>query len=235
MTIASGRHSEHRHALLLVVVLVGVGALAWSLQLREPLAVDTDPLAALPRQIDGWSARDVPLESTVESILRADFNVQRVYVHPTGSRIGVYIGYYGTERGGRPEHTPWVCYPNAGWKIAAHRRLTVDEPRGLRVNELVVEKDGQRALVHFWYRSSNGTGLLDGKDQAWDRFVDRLRHDRSDGALVRLSSALDDGDDLTVVRGRLMGFASRIDVLLDRYWPSESPAADARAPQSAHG
>jgi EpsI family protein len=215
--------AERRQALLLVVVLLGVGGLAWSLQLRDPLVVDPAPLAALPREIDGWRSQDVPLESTVESILRADFNVQRIYVHPVGARIGVYVGYYGTERGGRPEHTPWVCYPNAGWKIDSHRTLVVDPARGLRVNEFVVHKDDDRALVHFWYRSFRSTGLLGGFDQLWDRFVGRLRNDRSDGALVRLSSPLGDSD-LVEVRSRLMGFANRIDPLLDTHWPIERPA-----------
>jgi EpsI family protein len=221
---ARAQAAERRQALLLVGVLLGVGGLAWSLQLRDPLVVDPSPLAALPREIDGWRAQDIALESTVEAILRADYNVQRVYLHPVGSRIGVYVGYYGTERGGRPEHTPWVCYPNAGWEIETRRTLVVDEARGLRVHEMRVQKAGERALVHFWYRSFRSTGLLGGLDQVWDRFVGRLRHDRADGALVRLSSPLG-GEDPVVVRGRLMGFGSRLDALLDRHWPEERPAA----------
>jgi len=214
---------RRRQTLLLGGVLLGVGALAWSLALRDPLVIDPRPLEAFPREIAGWRAEDVPLESTVESILRADFNLQRVYHHPLGPRIAVYVGYYGTERGGRPEHTPWVCYPSAGWQIDAHRTLLVDPDRGLRVNELEVHQGGERSLVQFWYRSFRSTGLLGGADQAWDRFLGRLRHDRSDGALVRLSSPLGD-EDPTVVRSRLMGFARRLDALLDTHWPAEQPA-----------
>jgi EpsI family protein len=216
------RRAERRQAIALAATLLAVGALAWSFQLREPLAVDARPLDALPRDVAGWHAQDVPLEDTVEAILRADHNLQRVYQHPVGSRVGVYVGYYGTERGGRPEHTPWVCYPNAGWAIEAHRTLVVDPERGLRVNEFQVEKDGERALVHFWYRSFRSTGLLGGVDQVWDRFLGRLRHDRSDGALVRLSSALG-GEDVAVVRSRLMGFGEKLDLLLDEHWPDEHP------------
>jgi len=215
--------AERRQAVLLGLVLLVVGGLAWTFQLRDPLVVDATPLDALPRELAGWHAQDVPLEDTVEAILRADHNVQRVYVHPLGSRIGVYVGYYGTERGGRPEHTPWVCYPNAGWTITAPRTLVVDPERGLRVNEFQVSQNGERALVHFWYRSFRSTGLLGGTDQVWDRFLGRLQHDRSDGALVRLSSSLA-GEDVTVVRSRLMGFGQKLDVLLDEHWPLERPA-----------
>jgi hypothetical protein len=101
----------------------------------------------------------------------------------------------------------------------------VDAERGLRVNELEVAKGGDRALVHFWYRSFRSTGLLDGRDQAWDRFLGRLRDDRSDGALVRLSTPLE-GDDPVTVRSRLVGFGVQLDALLDAHWPTERPARE---------
>jgi len=81
------------------------------LQLRPSLAVDPSPLASLPTTIGAWHARDVPLEDSVEQELRADFNVQRVYAHPSGDTIVLYVGYYGTERGGRPEHVPTPATP----------------------------------------------------------------------------------------------------------------------------
>jgi len=42
---------------------------------------------------------------------------------------------------------------------------------------------------------------------------------------VRLSSSLA-GEDVTVVRSRLMGFGQKLDVLLDEHWPVERPADD---------
>lgn len=222
MTEANDR-SDRRQALLLVIVLLAVGGVAWSFQLRAPLEVDAAALDALPRTIGPWRAIDIPLESQVEAVLRADHNVQRVYAHPIGTRIGLYVGYYGTERGGRPEHTPWVCYPNAGWSIDAHRTLEVDPAIGLSVNELEVEKDGSRALVHFWYRSFRSTGLLGGTDQVLDRFVGRLRHARSDGALVRLSTPLEADDDWLAARSRLTSFVGPLDALLAEHWPDEHP------------
>jgi len=230
--------SERWQGLLLAGVMLAVGALAWSFQLREPLQVDPQRLGDLPWHIDAWSAVDVPLDSTVESILRADYNVQRVYQHPVGPAIALYVGYYGTDRGGRPEHTPWVCYPNAGWSIIARRTVSVDPERGLRVNEIEVDNEGNRQLVHFWYRSFRSTGLLGAVDQVRDRLVSRLRHDRSDGALVRVSTSLSEGD-LVGARSRLMAFGAHLDRLLDDHWPEEHPASrgSARSRDSArsHG
>ncbi|NNL67776.1 MAG: EpsI family protein [Myxococcales bacterium] len=225
MTGANER-TDRRQALLLGIVLLAVGSVAWSIQLRAPLEVDATPLDGLPRSIGPWRAIDIPLETGVEAILRADHNVQRVYAHPVGARIGLYVGYYGTERGGRPEHTPWVCYPNAGWSIDDHRTVELPQADGLRVNELEVQKDGNRALVHFWYRSFRSTGLLGGTDQVLDRFVGRLRHARSDGALVRLSTPLEADDDWLAARSRLASFVGPLDALLAEHWPDERPARE---------
>jgi len=205
----------------LVALLLAGGALVWSVQLRAPLEVDPRPLDSLPSAIGGWRARaEIPLETEVERMLRADFNLQRVYGHAGSDPVGLYIGYYGTERGGRPEHTPEVCYPMAGFEILEQRVVSVDPARGLRANEMLVELDGQRQLVQFWYRSSHRTGLLGPVAQSWDRLVGRLQSGRSDGALVRFSTQARPGDELGA-RSRLADLGAAVDRLLDSHWPAE--------------
>jgi EpsI family protein len=207
---------------ILSVSLLAIGGFAWSLQLQPALEIDTSALATLPIRIDVYDGRDIPLESTVESVLHADFNLQRAY-YGAGSLVWLYVGYYGTARGGRPEHTPRGCYTGAGWGIESARTLRVDPDRDLRVNEYLVERDGERRLVHFWYRSVQRTGMLGGWDQNVDRFVGRLTEGRADGALIRISTPLS-GEDEVSARGRLLGFASALDPLLAERWPTEFEA-----------
>jgi EpsI family protein len=208
----------------LVVALLAVGAAAWGLALRPPLRVDASRLGTLPERVDGWQSEDVPLESTVESMLRADFNLQRVYQHPLGEPVWLYVGYYGTERGGRPEHTPEACYRAHGWQIRERRRLGVPASDGLHVNEYVVEQGGRRQLVHFWFRSYRSTGMTRGVDQTLDQVVGRLLEGRADGALVRLSTLLDDGD-LAGARSRLLAFAAALEGQIAQHWPDEAPSS----------
>jgi EpsI family protein len=206
---------------LLVLLLVGVGAASWWYQLRPPLRVDPAPLIALPETIGSWQAVDVPLDAAVESILRADFNLQRAYVHPTGAIVFLYVGYYGTDRGGRPEHTPEVCFNSQGWDITARRTLRVEgggEP--LRVSEFVVEKGDIRHLVEFWFRSQRSTGMLSSLEQAFDRLTGRLVDGRADGSLVRISTPLA-GRDPVEARSYLMQFAAAVDEQLGLHWPVE--------------
>ena len=207
--------------LLLIGLFLVVGALAWYLRLGPTLHVDDAPLASLSHRLGPWQGVDLPLDSGVESILRADFNLQRAYQHPFGNTVWLYIGYYGTERGGTPEHTPAACYRAQGWSIEERRTLAVAPERGLHVNEYVVEKDGRRDLVHFWFRSHRRTGILGNRDRMVDHLLGRLFDQRADGSLVRVSGALD--GDVEAVRSRLVDFAIRVDEALDTHWPRETP------------
>jgi len=211
--------------LALVVALLAVGAAAWALELRAPLRVDTSKLAQFPHQLGEWSSVDIPLDQEVESMLRADFNVQRAYQHRLGGLVWLYVGYYGTQRGGRPEHTPAECYRAHGWEILEERTLEV-EP-GLHVNEYRVQLGGEQHLVHFWFRSFRRTGLLGGFDQTLDRLMGRLFQGRADGSLVRISTPISD-DEMIPARSRLLSFAAELDRQLAAYWPDEEPTRDRR-------
>jgi EpsI family protein len=205
-----------------VLLFAAVGALSWSLQLRAPLRVDAAPLLALPRSLDAWSSIDVPLDGSVESMLRADANLQRVYAHPSGEKVSLYVGYYGTDRGGRPEHTPEVCYRSQGWDVIERQVLAVPGAPDLHANEYLVDNRGRRDLVLFWFRSHRRTGLTGGLDQTLDRLLGRLLDGRADGSLVRISTPVRPGDE-SEARSVLLAFARAIDGQLGGHWPAESP------------
>ena len=204
---------------LVVITLLVVGSIAWSLALRPALRVDATALDALPTRLGSWTSEDVPVESTVESILQADYNVQRRYRHEFGDVVWVYFGYYGTERGGTPEHTPRVCFKAQGWEIEDHDLIEVTDE--LRVNELVVSLGGERHLVHYWFRSFRKTGLRGAVDQMLDRMVGRLFHDRADGSLVRVSTRIENGD-RDSARSLLLAFDGSFDAVLAAHWPREA-------------
>jgi EpsI family protein len=203
-----------------------VGALGWYLRLGPDLQLDASPLTNVPTRIGRWLSTDVPLASFVESELRADFNFQRTYLTRSGDKVWLYVGYYGTARGGRPEHTPRGCYTGAGWGIKSSRTVEIDSNDEFRANEYLVEQRGEQRLVHFWYRSHRRTGILGGLDQNVDRLLGRLLDGRADGALVRISTPLS-GDDTTTARGRLLSFASLLDPLLAKHWPIERSCEEA--------
>jgi EpsI family protein len=210
----------------LVAVMLIVASIAWWMELRPVLAVDASALGVLPSRIGAWRGSPVPIEDFAERMLQADYNLQRAYRSPTGSPTGskvvwLYVGYYGTHRGGRPEHTPDQCYPSSGWGIVSQEVVEIDPE--LRANEFVVARDGDRRLVHFWYQSSRRAGMLGAWDVSVDHLRGRLEDGRADGALVRISTPID-ADDLETPRTRLRAFARELLPLLRAHWPREFPA-----------
>ena len=210
---------------LIAILLIGVGALSWRLQLGSAFEVEADALSGLPHEIARWSGEDVPIDEGVVAMLAADYHVQRTYRHPLGGLVWLYVGYYGTERGGRPEHTPWVCYPSNGWTIVRSEVVDVADADLGHVNELVIEKDGHRRLVHFWYQSHRRAGMLGDLDLGWERLVSRLQTGRADGSLVRLSTPLFDPADEGPMRSQLISFGRSVVPLLRESWPEERRAS----------
>ena len=209
--------------LLLIAMLLAAGAAGWWIESRPPLTPDVSPLAALPQRVGSWVSEDVAIDKAIEAELAADLNLQRVYRHVTlGDVLWLYVGYYGTARGGRPEHTPRGCYPGAGWSIESSRTLPVGRGSELWVNEYRVRQGDEERLVHFWYRSHRRTGILGGFDQSLDHLLGRLQQGRADGALVRISTGIREGGE-SGARSRLLAFAAELDPLLASHWPSEQP------------
>jgi EpsI family protein len=210
---------------VLVTLLLAGGGLVWSVALQPTLVADTSALEALPDEIGIWrSVRDEPIEEAAEEMLRADLHVYRLYWHPDGGPVWMYIGYYGTARSWGMEHTPDVCYPSGGWAISGERTLTVDASRGLRVNEFTAELDGTTQLIHYYFRSRDRTGLLGVADHVVDKLLSRIRGDPRDGALVRVSTHIEDDGEIAA-RSRLIAFAAELDPILAERWPVEAPAA----------
>lgn len=217
-------NAERWSLVVAVPVLAIFGVVSWTLLLQDPLHVDASGLGRIPLVVEPWRGQEVELDSGVEEILAADYNLQRAYWHPLGDLVWLYVGYYGTERGGRPEHTPWECYPAAGWQVLRHDVVDAVVREGadpVRANEFLVEKGGERRLVLFWYQSIRRGGLLGGFDQTLDRFLSRIRYGRADGSLVRLSTPIAPGEDEAIARTRLRSFGREILPLLESHWPQE--------------
>jgi EpsI family protein len=210
------------YAGLLLLVALG-GGFAWAFALGNRLDADPSALASVPLDVADWHGVDVPVESDVEAMLRADYNLQRAYERPDGSLVWIYVGYYGTRRGGRPEHTPPACYEANGYAILYEQTLAIDPASGLRVRELLVEQDGERRLAHFWYRARGTTGILDGLGISLERFRRRFSDGRGDAALLRVSTVVYGPDDLEPARGRLLELGKFLDRAVAERWPDERP------------
>ena len=100
--------------IILLATIASVGAIASRV---EPVVVKTN-LENLPMEIAGFKATEDFLPESVYKKLNADKHVYRHYRSADGKQVDLYIGYYGTAKGGRTGHNPYACLPGAGWGVA---------------------------------------------------------------------------------------------------------------------
>lgn len=159
-------------------------------------------LATFPMTLGEWrGGADQPFDTRTLAVLGVDDYLSRTYVRPIArvagvesSRfaVGLYIGYYRTQRQGDTIHSPLNCLPGSGWEPVSRSTLearVARRPGGpiepVHVNRFVVEKGLERDLVLYWYQSH---GRVVASEYASKFFLvrDAVLLNRSDGALVRV-------------------------------------------------
>lgn len=187
---------------LLLLVLVGTGfAINWWQSTGEA-AVVRQTLATFPTQVGAWSQIGVDERYTeeTEKVLRADDYLSRVYKSPEGRIASFYVGYYGSQRTGATYHSPLNCLPGAGWVMTAPAKITIQPADGspaFEANRYIVQKGRNRQLLIYWYQG-RGRAIA---SEYWGKFytiLDSIGRRRSDGAMVRVMTSLDDTDDKAI-------------------------------------
>jgi EpsI family protein len=155
---------------------------------EAPIARTT--FGSFPMMLESWRAvNDPPLEDDILKVLGVDDYASRIYYKPNGAAVGLYMGYYNSQRQGDTIHSPMNCLPGAGWEPVEQGRLTIANADGvgrdITVNRYVVQKGLERQLVLYWYQSRGRVVA----SEYWSKFYlihDAMRVNRTDGALVRV-------------------------------------------------
>lgn len=204
---------------LAAALLVGTGVFLRAHNREEVLPARRE-LASFPMQIQGWTGRDLFIRDDVRQMLGGGDLLARSYVRsPREPGVTLFIAYFPTQRTGSTIHSPQNCLPGAGWVPVQDGRLTVTRPDGetIRVNRYIVAKGMERELVLYWYQS-HGRVVA---SEYWAKFflvADSIRLDRSDGSLVRITTAITDRDE-SVAQRRAVEFARAILPDLDQFIP----------------
>lgn len=193
-------------------------ATALTLCLVSPLVVNVlgsvepvplkKPLDEFPLAFAGRTGHNANLDSYIWDRVGGQSYVLVNYQKSKAPTINFYTAFYEYQRkAGDFIHSPKLCLPGAGWFIKSDlarelKHLETDKNSdALRFNELIIEKSGRRQLVYFWYqgRNRNFTSEYAAKFyMIWDGIF----HQRTDGALVRLSLPLP--SEMKVATGRIM-------------------------------
>lgn len=174
---------------------------------REEIKPDRLQLTGFPLTLGDWRAQEDRLDSLVEEKLSMDDYLLADYRNNKGDTINFYVAYYGSQRKGVSPHSPQVCMPGGGWLITSLEETPVSlgAEGNIQVNRTVIERDGHRQLVYYWFEQ-RGRRIANHYAMKWFLLADSLTRNRTDGALVRITTGLGASESLEAGDRRVQDF-----------------------------
>lgn len=177
---------------VVLLLLLGSGALINWFQNRTEVLVTRKPLADLPLRI-GNAVRpyeDSRFSPATEVVLGASDYIMRDYILPP-RRFNLYVGYYSSQRAGATYHSPQHCLPGSGWEMTEGQTIQMTSPEGRQIsaNQYILRQGGRRYMMLYWYQ---GRGRANASEY-WDKLytiADSISRGRSDGAMVRVMTPI---------------------------------------------
>ncbi len=183
----------------------------------------TPPARALnefPKDIGSYrDMDDLPFDQDTLKVLGVTDYLNRVYFSPQRGDLGLYIGYFRTQRTGAAIHSPKNCLPGAGWQptVSEIYQLPLEDGRKVPVNLYVIRKDLDQQIVIYWYQS-HGRVIA---SEYWGKVYmvyDAMRLNRTDAALVRITVPVRNGD-TDAAREQGIDFAKQVAVDVEQIIP----------------
>jgi exosortase D (VPLPA-CTERM-specific) len=178
--------------------------------------------AEYPMELGRWAGQRESMDGVYLDALKLDDYLLADY-SAGGQPVNLYIAYYDSQRKGEAVHSPRSCLPGGGWQLREFDQRTLGDVKingqPLRVNRTLIELGDQRQLVYYWFEQ-RGRVITNEFVVKWYLFWDALTRHRTDGALVRLITALPPSSDEVDADRRLADLAAQIAPTLTRYVPN---------------
>lgn len=187
---------------------------------RQEIKPARTQFATFPAQFDGWIAKEESLSKEVEQFLGVDDYLLADYSKPDVGGVNFYVAYYASQRKGVSPHSPQVCMPGGGWVISSLDRITIDVAgkKDFHVNRTVINKDNHRQVVYYWFEQ-RGRHIANEYYMKWYLLLDSMQKNRTDGALVRVTTYLNPSEPVENADKRIQQFLASGVPLLDEYVP----------------
>jgi EpsI family protein len=203
-------------AILVIGLLLAQAGIYYTISAKEFIP-DIGPWSRFPTEVNGWKTiADEPVDKDALAALKPDDYLNRDYVSGKGLVLNLFVGYFNSRRNGRAPHSPEWCLPGAGWNTVSTRVVSIDRGSGksLLANEYIVEKNGERQLVVYWYHQ--GERVLSSEVMAqFYAMPDMILHGRTDTSLVRIIAPVA-GNQIEGARGLAFDFARDVFPLIQK-------------------
>ncbi|MBX9604825.1 MAG: VPLPA-CTERM-specific exosortase XrtD [Gammaproteobacteria bacterium] len=175
-----------------------------------------------PLQVGEWVGKREMLDKIyIDALKFTDYALINFRRDDNAAPVNFYVAYYGSQRAGESAHSPRSCIPGGGWKIEGLDTLEVPLSAAgvpLRVNRVEIGMGDNRQLVYYWFQQ-RGRVITNEYLVKWYLLWDALTRDRSDGALVRLTTMVPAGAEFSVGDKILQDFIASLGDKLDAFVP----------------
>ena len=182
----------------------------------------SEPLPHMPRTIAGWSGTDVLIDQrTLDVLGKGDF-LSRVYARANDSHlIGLFIGYFPSQRTDVTIHSPKNCLPGDGWAFESSRYVDLIDASGKphHVGEYVISNGDSKQFVIYWYQA-HGRSVASEYLAKIFLVADAMRMNRTDGALVRVATTINPNEGTAQAKAQAETFTAQLVPLLSPYIPN---------------
>lgn len=202
-----------------VVVLV-LGVLIGSLNGRSEIIPERKDFTSYPLEIGDWVGQRGSIKKKFLDALKLNDYIIADYTNSRHEVVNFYMAYYESQRSGAAAHSPRSCIPGGGWRIKSHKVIKIDVGGNklIQVNRLLIKKGDYGQLVYYWF-DQRGRDITNEYLVKWYLFLDSMTKGRTDGALVRLTTPIAPGDDLSDADDRLVRFLKLVAPTLPEYIP----------------
>ncbi|MCK4707974.1 MAG: VPLPA-CTERM-specific exosortase XrtD, partial [Gammaproteobacteria bacterium] len=191
---------------LVIPIIVLMSLLPIMIEDRQEIIPERKSFVDFPMELAGWNGRHRSLEREVIDVLQFDDYIMADYASDANDNINLYIAYYESQRKGASIHSPKSCIPGGGWRITSLEDHNITDTyignTPLVVNRLLIEKGENKQLVYYWFQQ-RGRIITNEYLMKWYLFWDAMTKSRTDGALVRLITTLNPGQNIEIADKRL--------------------------------
>lgn len=211
-------------ALCLALGLTAMSSIAFLLVPdRQSQSLTRDSFTLFPRELDQWSGEASHFAPDVEQALGASDYVNMTYrSNLSPSPVSFLAAWYHSQTEGSAIHSPEVCLPGAGWEIYSLEQRSLDfattQYGTFMVNRAIIQKGLEQQLVYYWFEQRGRRLTNDFTAKAlvlWDG----ITISRTDGALVRFTTPIIEGETIEAADARLIDVMNEVLHILPAYIP----------------
>jgi len=206
------------------VLLCAAGLAAYFVSARTEFNPVRSPFVAFPAALGDWSGHPTVMDTKTETYLGVTDYILSDYNKASGRPVNLYVAYYASQRSGVSPHSPSVCIPGNGWQITDFDRTNFTSDDGsvsLPLNRVVIKRGSEKQLVYYWF-DERGMKIANEYVSKMYLLRDAIFRNRTDGALVRLTTAVYPGESEADAEKRLREFTKTAVPALGPYLPADN-------------